>query len=228
MKKIFLSPFWAPAFFFMWVLFWMSFPVFVPYQTLEPWAEETGVISITTYTGYLFAFIAAFLARKCFDTRILKISYGCFVFLLIAMLLREMGVQHWLTSTDSTAFKLRFFTNPNNPVAEKIFAAFLLFIVFGTILFLAVRYLKYLIKGVFNLETLPWTIGTLGASGIICKIADRIPGHYRKMTHEWMAGEWKIYFTFLEETTEILLPIFIGVAFIQYMIIRHNSISANR
>lgn len=228
MKRILLSPFSAPVFFFVWILFWMTFPVFLPYQTLEPWAEETGIISITTYASYGIAFIAALMMRKCFDTRTLKVSYACFVFMLTCLLFREMGIQHWLTSTDSTAIKLRFFTNPNNPAGEKMVVAGLLLLVFGVVAFLAIRYLKYLITGVFKIETLPWTIGSLGVAGIVCKIADRIPGHYRKITQTWMAPEWKIYFTFLEETTEILLPLFIALAFIQYGLIKRETISAKR
>lgn len=221
-KKVILSPFLAPSFFFLWEVIWLLFPVFLSCQTLFPWAEEGGLIDTLTYFSYGIAFLSLICTYKFFETKEQRFSYWVFFFMLTCFLLREMGVQHWLTSTDSTAFKIRFFTNPNNPIHEKIISVGILGTVALAVLYLAIKYAKSLIQGVFKADTIAWTIGTFGAVGIIGKIVDRIPGNYRKITKELMADEYRIYFLFFEETSEVLLPFFIALALIQYAILKKN------
>lgn len=221
-KKIILSPFLAPTFFFLWEVVWLAFPLFLPYKTLLPWAEEGGIIDDMTYISYGIAFISLVCVHKSFEEKGRQLSYWVFFFLLTSLLLREMGVQHWLTSTDSTAFKIRFFTNPNNPLHEKVISACVLSCVALAVIYLAIKYLKTLVLGIFKTDTISWTMGTFGAVGIVGKIVDRIPGHYRKITKELMNDEYRVYFLFFEETSEMLLPLLIALALIQYSILKRN------
>jgi len=221
-KKIVLSPFLTPVFFFLWEIGWLAFPLFLSYKILLPWAGEGALIDNLTYASYGIAFITLICVHKSFDTKEQRFSYWVFFFLLTCLLLREMGVQHWLTSTDSTAFKIRFFTNPNNPMHEKVISACILTCVAVAVIYLAVKYLKSLISGIFKADTISWTMGTFGFVGIVGKIVDRIPGHYRKITKELMPDEYRVYFLFFEETSEVLLPLFIAFALIQYSILKQN------
>lgn len=146
--------------------------------------------------------------------------YILFVFLWICGLLREAGIQHWLTSTDTTAFKLRFFTNPNNPIGEKIVAAFVLITVLGIAAYLIVYYTPKIIKGFFRLNPLYWTICTLGGMGILAKVFDRIPGNYRKIVGEFMPPPHRAFFGLLEEISETTLPLLVAFAFIQFHLMK--------
>lgn len=125
-----------------------------------------------------------------------------------------------MTSTDTTAFKLRFFTNSNNPIDEKIIAAFILITVLGIAAYLIVYYTPKIIKGFFKLNPLYWTICTLGGMGILAKVFDRIPGNYRKIVGHFMDQPPKAFFGLLEEISETTLPLLVAFAFIQFHLMK--------
>lgn len=168
-----------------------------------------------TYCCYAFALGIMISHLQPYKTQRQKIHVSLFFILFVCAILREMGIQHWLTTTDTTAFKLRFFTNPNNPLSEKITAALILLIVISIIAYLLIYYLPKIIKGFFKLNPLYWTIATFGGTGIICKIADRLPGNLRKAGHE-LTPQWKEWFELFEETTELCLPLICAIGFIQF------------
>ena len=168
-----------------------------------------------TYCCYAFALGVMICHLNPYQTKRQKIHVSLFFILFFCALLREMGVQHWLTTTDTTAFKLRFFTNPNNPLSEKIISALILLTVISIIVYLLVCYLPKIIKGFFKLNPLYWTIATFGATGIICKIADRLPGNLRKAGHE-LDALWKAWFELFEESTELCLPLLCALVFVKF------------
>lgn len=169
-----------------------------------------------TYSGYALTFLIVLFFYKDFDTPERKKSYLMFLFLTFCAVLREMGIQHWLPSKDTTAFKLRFFTNPDNPISEKLLSAFILITVLGVVLYLLIKYLPFLIKGFFKLNTVCWTVCSLGGIGVLCKIADRFPSNYWKSTGTQLDPETHAWIELFEESSEATLPLLFAMAVIQW------------
>ena len=124
MKKLlnyfFISP--TAVLFIVLLSYTISFIFFS--DNLISFTELWGPIDILTYICYFVLFYTLFLYRTDFQTKYEKNIWLIFCFFALAAFLREAGIQHWLTTTDTTAFKLRFFTDPNNPILEKIIAFF--------------------------------------------------------------------------------------------------------
>ncbi len=168
-----------------------------------------------TYCCYAFAFGVIICHLKPFQTRQQKTHISLFFILYVCAILREMGIQHWLTKTDTTAFKLRFFTNPNNPIDEKIVSALLLITVFSIILYLLIYYFPKIIRGFFNLNPIYWTVATLGGTGIVCKFADRLPSNLMKHNID-LSVHIRALTELFEETTEFCLPLICAIGFVQF------------
>lgn len=100
-------------------------------------------------------------------------TWGIFLFLAICALLREEGIQHHLSRTDTTPFKSRFFLNPNNPLSEKIVFGLVLLVVAGAVAYLAVKYSKHLVQSFFKFNPVTWSIAVLCTVGVCAKIVDR-------------------------------------------------------
>ena len=129
---------------------------------------------------------------------------------------REAGIQHILTTTDTTAFKYRFFTNPNNPLWEKCRAAFLLITVLGAAGIVLFKYFPKIWHGFWNKTPMYWTICALGAFGVICKIADRIPSKYSSFEGHRMSDIAIYWYSITEEGLEMCLPLLVMIAVFQY------------
>lgn len=218
MNKILLNPLCAPlaAICYLIIYFLTVWLTRTPVG-VEVYTETT--LECVTYGTYIISLPIILWCVRDFKGPGMK-HYILFVFLWICGLLREAGVQHWLTSTDTTAFKLRFFTNPNNPIVEKIIAAFILITVLGIGAYLIVYYTPKIIKGFFKLNPLYWTICTLGGMGILAKVFDRIPGNYRKIVGHFMDQPPKAFFGLLEEISETTLPLLVAFAFIQFHLMK--------
>lgn len=167
------------------------------------------------YCCYAFAFGIMISHTKPYETPLQKKHLSLFFVLFFCALLREMGIQHWLTTTDTTAFKLRFFTNPANPIHEKIISATLLITVALIVLYLLIYYVPKIIKGFFEMKPLYWTVATFGGTGIICKIADRLPANLRHAGME-LSPQTTAWIKLFEETTELCLPLLCALAFVQF------------
>ena len=216
MKQYFLNPLFAP---FATVLFLIlsAFLSIIVFDGSMAFFEDNHFCGITTYTLYCLAILTLFSCAKDFKNK--KKDFIVFFFLLIAAVLREMGVQHWLTKTDTTAFKLRFFTNPNNPISEKIISASILLIVIVSVLYLIIKYTPKIWRGFWHKETLYWTICSLCAMGILSKFADRLPGNYRKSTGEELDAGIALFFKIIEECGEATLPMLAIIALMQFHLI---------
>ncbi len=156
-----------------------------------------------------------------------KMSWRAFIFLTIAAILREMGIQHALTTHDTTAIKLRFFTNPNNPLYEKIISAVLVLSVLITILYLLIKYTPFLIKGIFKLNPVAWTMSVFAFGAIISKVFDRLPSILRFAGMEVCSTE-QAYYSILEEGIESLLPMLIVLALYQYHQLKTQKINKGK
>ncbi len=143
-------------------------------------------------------------------------TFFALCFLCLIALLREMGAQHWLTAHDTTAIKMRFFTNPANPLHEKIITAAILLLVVGVAVWLIVKYFKKMVSGFFKLQALYWTIATFALTGVVGKMIDRFPANYAKSTGEHLSEPVTYFCKLLEEGSESFLPLLFALALIQY------------
>lgn len=184
---------------------------------LTDFTEVWGPTDWATYVCYLILFSALFVYRTDFRTKSEKNVWIIFCFFAGAAFLREAGIQHWLTFTDSTAFKLRFFTNPDNPFSEKIIAFLCLFSISGLFIYTMFLYLIPSFKGLFLKMPGSWTIITLLSTGAVCKFVDRLPSNLKKAgivldRDGTLFGVCQI----CEETMEMMLPVLAVIALMQF------------
>ena len=213
MKKYFLNPFFAPVATVLFLGIFSLISIFIFDKKMD-FFEDAHICGITTYTLYALAVATLLFCIKDFKEK--KVDFAVFLFLLIAAVLREMGIQHWLTKTDTTAFKLRFFTNPNNPISEKILSASILLLVLISVLYLAIKYTIKIWRGFWQKKEIYWTICTLCAMGIVSKFADRLPGNYRKSTGEELDIGIALFCKIIEECGEATLPMLIMIGLLQF------------
>ncbi len=217
MQKIILNPLFAPIAVILFVA--ALFAVFVPMGVDAVFNFTQGALEYITAGAYVVAFAAFILCFKKFKTPEHKKTAALSFFLLTCAALREAGIQHWLASTDSTAFKMRFFTNPNNPICEKIIAATLLLTVGVVVIYMLIRFTPRIIRGFFKFNPMYWTICTLGGTGILGKIADRFPGNWRKANGA-LPEDINSWFTMVEETSEVTLPLLVALAVWQFCLMQ--------
>ena len=183
----------------------------------------TIIVEPLTYCCYAFAFGVIISHLGLYKTRLEKCHCCLFIMLFICALLREMGIQHWLATKDTTAFKLRFFSNPNNPLSEKIIAGLILFIVISIVIYLLIYYIPKILKGFFQMQPLYWTIVTLGGVGILGKTIDRLPANLSRWGYS-IEPIWIAWFKLFEETSEFCLPLICAIAIFQFYFIRKQKI----
>ena len=216
MKKFLLCPLCAGIIVLLSLALFKGLDVlFYPNKGLLFYEANQGLEKIT-YGLYVVALGIALHYRTLFLKTDKKTTYFALLFLWLAALLREMGIQHWLTKHDTTAIKLRFFTNPNNPLHEKIISGLLVIIVVGTALWLFLKYLPKIWKGFWKLNPLYWTVVTFGGILIVSQFCDRFPSKYFKATHEQLSPLVKEWLKLFEEGGETTLPILFALGFIQY------------
>ena len=224
MRKLILSPLFAPAFILTYVGFFV-FYIFASNANTDAYAIKaftSGSMEFITYFGYTLTAVIVLALISDFDTPKLHLPYAMFLFLLAMAVLREMGAQHWIASQDTTAFKLRFFTNPNNPIEEKLFSASILIFVIGIVVYLLIKYTKPLISGFFKFNPVCWSVASLGGIAIVSKTIDRFPGNYRKYTGESLEPLIQAWSVLLEETSEATIPLMFAIAVIQWHLLQKN------
>jgi len=124
--------------------------------------------------------------------------------------------------THGTPFKLKFLLNANNPLAGRLIVAacFLLAIVvcLGTLLY----FLRRLLKGLFKLHPVCWSVAFLGGSAIVSQLFDRLPAELRHSCGLHLSPSQHALTTVLEEGQELLLPLFVILAILQAHFIYAN------
>ena len=183
-------------------------------QMLMEQTKDGGWIDIATYTAYGIAILTLVVTCRDFkDNPTLFLALLC---LLIAAVLREAGIQHMLTQTDTTAFKIRFFTNPNNPWCEKVRAACILFVMAVISLYVIWETAIPLLKGFFKGHAVSWSIAGLCATTIVSKCVDRAHGNYFKWTGTRISEDLLAYLTLFEEGLELFIPLWAVLACLQH------------
>ncbi len=132
------------------------------------------------------------------------------------MIFREMGAQGWLTTHDTVVTKIRFFTNPSNPLYEKIIAGAIMLFVTAVFLYVLTKYAKALWQGLLEKNPVSVTVITIFVWSVITQIIDRFPAEYRKATGIALYELIKFAFKVFEEGGESLIPILIAIAFLQF------------
>lgn len=192
--------------------------LFYPTSSWDFMTREGGPVDITTYTSYVVFFITMVKVRQDYTaTKQDKVHWCLFSFFALICLLREMGAQHWLPSKDSTSFKIKFFTNPMNPIHEKIIAGIIVLIVVAACLYAAYKWAIPLVKGFFVKRWGAWLVGTMIGCGLLCKVCDRMNGFLKSIGYVWE----RRHFTYglnavFEEGLEIMLPILATVALLAH------------
>ena len=223
LKKIFVSPLFSPVVYsVLWGIVLFVVLVFFPEQKFAI-TEDGAIIEYVTHLGYVLMIAAFFVYLKDFKgSRQSLLSWGVFLFLGVCAFLREAGIQHHLSKTDSTPFKSRFFLNENNPLSEKIIFGLVLLVVFGAMVYVAVKYTKHLVTSFFKLNTVTWSIATLCTVLVFAKFADRFPANYRH-SHEIPLARGTIDLcSLLEESSEMFLPYLVVIILAQYHLLKNK------
>lgn len=223
MKRFVLSPFFSPVAALIALGGLIAFAYILRALIGVYDTNENLVLEVGSYLGYMFSFIAFFVFAKDHLQSPRKYSFCAVVFLWIITLLREMGAQHWLTKTDTTAIKMRFFTNPNNPLSEKVTVFIILAILIAVVSYLLVKHFRQMVTGFFKLKPFYWSLATFGGLGIVTQFADRFPSRYVK----WYGTELPEPVVFcsklIEEAGEMLLPYLVVVMLWQcHLLIQRN------
>lgn len=117
-----------------------------------------------------------------------------------------------------TPCKMRFLTNPGAPLMAK--AAVLVFFggLFGVFAALLAYFAWPLMKGVFTLNPVAWTVGCLGGSGVMVQVMDRLPAwirHVEKASKSNVIDKFSSFCTALEEGGELMIALFGILAILQ-------------
>ena len=143
------------------------------------------------------------------------------MFLGMCAFLREAGIQHYLSKTDTTPFKSRFFLNPNNPWGEKIVFGLVLLVIFAALAYLAVKYTKFLITSFFKLNTVTWSTAVLCTVLVCALFGARFPSNWR-IAHGgvYLPQNQIEIWALLEECSEMFLPYLVMLIMWQYHLIK--------
>lgn len=216
-KKAFLSPFFMPVFF---VLLWAMFLCYTIFfnngnEAILAVTKEGGIIEDISHVGYIFLIALLLLVSNDYRDKIR--SWGIYLFLAICAFLREEGIHHHLSRTDTTPFKSRFFLNPNNALSEKIVFGIFLLVILCAVIYLANKYAKHLVKSFFKFDTISWSIAVMCGIGVVSKYIDRFPANWRK-AHGGVKLSDDVYtmFQLVEESMEMFLPYIACFILIQY------------
>lgn len=129
--------------------------------------------------------------------------------------------------TTGTPFKMRFLTNPNNPLADRLIVLACFIVVLGLFGATLLYFMRRLIVGLFKLHPVCWSMAFFGGSLILIQFADRMPAVLRKKHGVEMSDNLRALSTALEEGQELLLPLFVILAVMQAYFIYNNEPDAD-
>ncbi len=118
-------------------------------------------------------------------------------------------------ATHGTPFKMRFLTNPVNPLADRQLVLFCFIFVIALCAGTLLWYIRPLLKGLRTFHPVCWSIAFLGGSVILINIFDRMGSVLRKEFNIEFTEQSKALICLMEEGQELLLPLFVIIAVIQ-------------
>lgn len=225
-EKIFLSPFFAGLFILSAIILYFFICYIVRTRIGVFDVEEIGITEMLTYLFYGLGGGIVFMLHDDFIHTSRQRTYSYLCFLWFCALLREMGVQHWLTTHDTTAIKIRFFTNPDNPLHEKIITILLLLLVLRVVIYLLYHYTRPVVSGFFKMHPVHWSIVSFSIWVVVTQIADRFPSKYEKATGVDLSEPVRFFLKILEEGGESLLPLLFAIAMLQFHFLLQKENSA--
>ena len=124
-----------------------------------------------------------------------------------------------------TVFKMRFLTSGDVPFAPKLFVFFFFVLFFAATIGPLVYFIRRLIRGIFRLHPVAWTMMFFGATGVMVQTCDRLPSTLRNT--EWVRpelldkanGSLTALMTAMEEGGEMMLAVFALLAILQAHVI---------
>ena len=113
-----------------------------------------------------------------------------------------------------TVFKMRFLTSGSVPLMPKLFVLLFFTLFFAAVLIPLVRYFIPLVKGIFRLEPVAWTVGVFGGCGVMVQIFDRLPANLRHAGVSVSESVLSLMKAF-EEGGEMMMALFALMALVQ-------------
>lgn len=117
-----------------------------------------------------------------------------------------------------TPFKMRFLTRSGIPIGAKLFALSYFVLFFGVFAAMLAYYFPKLVKGVFRLHPVAWTMCFFGGSGVMVQVFDRLPAwcrHSAGLSKDQLSGSFLAFCTAFEEGGEMLIAAFALLAILQ-------------
>jgi len=160
-------------------------------ETLMPLFDMDGASPVELMTLPLFALIVplVWLCPPCEGDTGRQCRWAALWSLLSVMaIVRETDLhkmlfaQIWpdIASTfPGTVFKMRFIKAAGIPFVPKLFVIVFFIMFFVAVIVPLVRYIIPLVKGIFKLEPVAWTMATFGATSVVVMIVDRLPANLR-------------------------------------------------
>jgi len=201
--------------------------------TLVESFDADGHSMVELMTLPLFAAIAplSWLCCPVGGSRRRKV-FWCLVFSFLAFmaLVRELDWhKQWfaiiwpeITETFSgTVFKMRFLRSGDVPILPKLFVGAFFAVFFAATLGPLLYFFRRLLKGLWQLHPVSWTMAAFGASGVAVQTFDRLPSILRNnkildpALMDTSFGTVSALFTALEEGGEMMMAIFALIAILQ-------------
>ncbi len=114
-----------------------------------------------------------------------------------------------------TPFKMRFLTNGAAPLGAKCLVLAYFALLFGVFAALLAYYATRLVRGLFRLHPVAWTVCFLGASGVMVQVCDRLPAWLRHASGGGLSASVAALCTVLEEGGEMMVAAFALLAILQ-------------
>lgn len=118
-------------------------------------------------------------------------------------------------ATTGTPFKMRFLTNPVNPLSDRLIVLFTFIVVIAVCATTLIAFAKPLFKGFFKRQPVCWSIAFLGGTTVLIQFFDRLPSIFRKKLHIQLSEPCRSLFSLLEEGLEVILPLLVILALLQ-------------
>ena len=126
-----------------------------------------------------------------------------------------------MATVRGTVFKMRFLTSGEVPFAPKLFVFFFFVLFFAATIGPLVYFIRRLIRGIFRLHPVAWTMMFFGATGVMVQTFDRLPsmlrnaGWVRPELLDKETGVLAALMTAMEEGSEMMLAVFALLALLQ-------------
>ena len=159
-------------------------------------------------------------------------AFWCFVFSFLAFmaLTRELDwhkqwfAMIWPEIVDSfpgTVYKMKFLKCGAIPLVPKLFVAAIFAVFFAATVGPLLYFIRRLLKGLWKLHPVSWTMAAFGASSVGVLVFDRLPSFIRDKElldpalMDKKCGSVAALFTALEEGGEMMMAIFALIAILQ-------------